>query len=144
MISRAFSKVNKNQLIKTVSTNRIVACKNNQTQFIQRFSTSTDNSNNNEQNQQQQQQKEQEPKKKMNKFAFWGGLAVAGLGGFWIIDMVVNDDFDSVTDKFRTRLPESERKKRPKVVILGTGWGSLCFLRKLHTDLFDVTIISPR
>ncbi|KAM9972776.1 hypothetical protein ACTFIR_012145 [Dictyostelium discoideum] len=148
MISRAFSKVNKNQLIKSVSTNRIVACKNNQTQFIQRFSTSTENNNNNneqnQQQQQQQQQKEQEPKKKMNKFAFWGGLAVAGLGGFWVIDMVVNDDFDSVTDKFRTRLPESERKKRPKVVILGTGWGSLCFLRKLHTDLFDVTIISPR
>ncbi|KAM9979427.1 hypothetical protein ACTFIY_008683 [Dictyostelium cf. discoideum] len=147
MISRAFSKVNKNQLVKTVSTNRI-ACKNNQTQFIQRFSTSSENSNNSNNNnnneQNNQQQKEQEPKKKMNKFAFWGGLAVAGLGGFWVIDMVVNDDFDSVTDKFRTRLPESERKKRPKVVILGTGWGSLCFLRKLHTDLFDVTIISPR
>ncbi|EGC38564.1 hypothetical protein DICPUDRAFT_148767 [Dictyostelium purpureum] len=146
MLSRSISKLNKNKLIKsnqTVLQSTIVNNKNSFKDSIKNYSTSTENSNENK-NEENKSSPPPPPKKKMNRFAFWGGLAAAGLGSFWLIDMIVNDDFDSVSDKFRTRLPESERKNRPKVVLLGSGWGTLCMLRKLHTDMFDVTIISPR
>jgi len=32
----------------------------------------------------------------------------------------------------------------PRVVILGSGWGALSMLRKLHTDKMQVTVVSPR
>lgn len=35
-------------------------------------------------------------------------------------------------------------KNKEKVVILGTGWGGASFLKEIDTDLYDVTIISPR
>lgn len=62
----------------------------------------------------------------------------------WCTDVLVNDDFDSaVTDRFRRRLSAEEkaRKPRPRIVVLGTGWGGLSFVRKLHSDQFDVRII---
>jgi hypothetical protein len=34
--------------------------------------------------------------------------------------------------------------KREKVLILGTGWGAAAFLKDIDTDLYDVTVISPR
>lgn len=37
---------------------------------------------------------------------------------------------------------ENDGKKR--VVVLGSGWGACAFLKEIDTDLFDVTIISPR
>eukprot|EP01132_Coremiostelium_polycephalum_P000989 gene989-1255_t len=83
-------------------------------------------------------------KPRFRKTKWFLGLSALGIGSFQLVDLIINDDFDSITDRFRTRLPVEERKNRPKVVILGTGWGSLCFLRKLHTDQFDVTIVSPR
>ena len=33
---------------------------------------------------------------------------------------------------------------KERVVVLGTGWGSACFLQAIDTNLFDVTVISPR
>eukprot|EP01133_Synstelium_polycarpum_P001486 gene1486-1725_t len=80
----------------------------------------------------------------MNRFVFWGGLGAAALATAVVTDLVVNDDLDAITDRYRTRLSETERKDRPRVVILGTGWASLCMLRKLYTDRFNVTVISPR
>ncbi|KAF2078453.1 hypothetical protein CYY_000203 [Polysphondylium violaceum] len=112
---------------------------------IRSYSTENNSNNsNNSNNNNEEKQKQQEPKKKWNKWLVFGGLAAAGFGAFTLTDLIVNDDFDSITDKFRSKLPEAERKHRPKVVILGTGWASLCMLRKLHTDEFDVYIISPR
>jgi len=65
--------------------------------------------------------------------------------GLFVADTLLNDDVDVVFyDKFRTKLSEEERKKRPKVVVLGTGWGALSMVRKLHADQFQVTIVSPR
>ena len=65
--------------------------------------------------------------------------------GLFLADTVLNDDIDVVfTDKFRSKVPEEDRKKRPRVVILGTGWGALSLLRKLHADQFQVTLVSPR
>ena len=34
--------------------------------------------------------------------------------------------------------------KREKIVILGTGWGAASFLKDIDTNLYDVTVISPR
>ncbi|KAL3928008.1 MAG: hypothetical protein SGBAC_012837 [Bacillariaceae sp.] len=34
--------------------------------------------------------------------------------------------------------------KKEKVVVLGTGWGAASFLKDVDTNLYDVTIVSPR
>ena len=33
---------------------------------------------------------------------------------------------------------------KERVVVLGTGWGGISFLKEINTDLYDVTVISPR
>lgn len=33
---------------------------------------------------------------------------------------------------------------KEKIVILGTGWGSAAFLKDIDTNMYDVTVISPR
>jgi hypothetical protein len=33
---------------------------------------------------------------------------------------------------------------KEKIVILGTGWGSAAFLKDIDTNIYDVTVISPR
>ncbi|XP_049848674.1 uncharacterized protein LOC126316430 [Schistocerca gregaria] len=63
--------------------------------------------------------------------------------GIWVTDMWINDDFDSVYEYWRKRLPMEERINRPKVVIIGSGWGGMSVLRKLHTDKYNVTMVSP-
>jgi hypothetical protein len=35
-------------------------------------------------------------------------------------------------------------KKKERIVILGTGWGAAAFLKGIDTNLYDVTVISPR
>jgi hypothetical protein len=62
----------------------------------------------------------------------------------FVADLVINDDLDSIPELFRTRLSDEERADRPKIVILGAGWAALSMLRKLQTDKFNVTVISPR
>jgi hypothetical protein len=34
--------------------------------------------------------------------------------------------------------------KRERIVVLGTGWGAVSFLKTIDTNLYDVTVISPR
>lgn len=34
--------------------------------------------------------------------------------------------------------------KRERIVVLGTGWGAVSFLKTVDTSLYDVTVISPR
>lgn len=68
-------------------------------------------------------------------------------GGLFVADIVINDEFDSsVTNHFRQRISADERARepRPRVVILGAGWGGLSMVRKLHTDKFDVTLVNPK
>lgn len=36
------------------------------------------------------------------------------------------------------------QKNKEHVVVLGVGWGAAAFLQEIDTDLFDVTVISPR
>lgn len=77
-------------------------------------------------------------------------LAVAGTvtgASLWAADVTANDEWDDVWGSLtRTRLgrPRPNEPPRPKVVVLGTGWGACTFLRKLHTDKVDVTVVSPR
>ena len=40
--------------------------------------------------------------------------------------------------------PDLHTTKKEKLVIVGTGWSSASFLRRINTSLFDVTVISPR
>lgn len=40
--------------------------------------------------------------------------------------------------------PEAERQKdKPRLVILGGGWGSVALLKTLHPDEYHVTVVSP-
>jgi NADH dehydrogenase len=36
-----------------------------------------------------------------------------------------------------------EMAKKPKLVILGSGWGSVSLLKEIDPDLYDITIVSP-
>ena len=75
------------------------------------------------------------------------GISAAAVGSLFAADVVINDDFDSsVTNYFRARVSPAEKAldPRPKICILGAGWGGLSMLRKLHCDKYDVTLISPK
>jgi NADH:ubiquinone reductase (non-electrogenic) len=68
-------------------------------------------------------------------------------GGLFLGDILINDEFDSsVTNRFRQRISAEQRamEPRPRVLILGAGWGGLSMVRKLHTDKFDVTLVNPK
>lgn len=49
-----------------------------------------------------------------------------------------------VQNVFTTSLLASEERKRKKVVLLGTGWAAVNFLRNLKPGLYDIEIVSPR
>ena len=69
-----------------------------------------------------------------------------GIGGtLFVADVLINDEFDSsVTNHFRQRISTDERLRepRPRVVILGAGWGGLSMVRKLHTYVPRIAIRS--
>lgn len=89
-------------------------------------------------------EKSQGKKSRAGKWKVLAGLVgVVGVGAY-VVDLTLNDDWDTALDRFRSRLSEEERKKRPTLVILGAGWGALSMLRKLQTDKFNVIVISPR
>eukprot|EP00123_Amoebidium_parasiticum_P022961 comp9869_c0_seq1/m.4806 comp9869_c0_seq1/g.4806 ORF comp9869_c0_seq1/g.4806 comp9869_c0_seq1/m.4806 type:complete len:544 (-) comp9869_c0_seq1:487-2118(-) len=86
------------------------------------------------------QETKAKPKRRFFKTKIALGLwALAGL-----VDLAFNDDWDTIIDKFRFKLTDEQRKDRPHVVILGTGWGALSAIRKMRPDLYNITIISPR
>lgn len=63
-----------------------------------------------------------------------------------VVDVAANDDIDDLTTvprwlMNRLRGPAESRKR---VVVLGSGWGALSFVRKLDPMQFDVTIVAPR
>lgn len=43
-----------------------------------------------------------------------------------------------------TQGAKDDGKKRPKLVILGTGWGSAATINSIDRDQYDITVISPR
>lgn len=78
------------------------------------------------------------------------GLASAGLAGAALVaDTVINDEVDEWTRPITRRLrrpplDESGAERKRRVVVLGTGWASLSFVRKLDLATHDVTVVSPR
>eukprot|EP00401_Gymnodinium_catenatum_P015651 CAMPEP_0117486266 /NCGR_PEP_ID=MMETSP0784-20121206/15388_1 /TAXON_ID=39447 /ORGANISM="" /LENGTH=481 /DNA_ID=CAMNT_0005280871 /DNA_START=1 /DNA_END=1446 /DNA_ORIENTATION=- len=60
--------------------------------------------------------------------------------------MYVNDDLDDIayTLKRTFRFSQAADADRKKVVVLGSGWGALSFVKKLDPELYDVTVVSPR
>ncbi|KAG7337071.1 pyridine nucleotide-disulfide oxidoreductase [Nitzschia inconspicua] len=54
-----------------------------------------------------------------------------------IVEDVVGDIFGDDTSTIKPT-------KREKVVVLGTGWGAAAFLKGIDTNMYDVTVISPR
>ncbi|KAG7366242.1 pyridine nucleotide-disulfide oxidoreductase [Nitzschia inconspicua] len=51
---------------------------------------------------------------------------------------------DVVSEIFGDDTPTIKSTKREKVVVLGTGWGAAAFLKGIDTNMYDVTVISPR
>lgn len=52
--------------------------------------------------------------------------------------ILLGDDNDEYT------LMNGQPKQKERIVILGTGWGGVSFLKDIDTDQYDVTVISPR
>lgn len=50
----------------------------------------------------------------------------------------------SIIPRIRLSLQRNDERKREKLVILGTGWGSYSVLKKVDKKLYDVIVISPR
>jgi len=78
--------------------------------------------------------------------------AAAGLAAKAAL-LTASDDWDDVAYAARAlprraltaalgAAPPATRK--PRVVVLGSGWGALSFIRKLDQDAVDLTIVSPR
>lgn len=49
---------------------------------------------------------------------------------------------DAPTEQIASQ--ETVVKKKPKVVVLGTGWAGMSFTKEINTDLYDVQVVSPR
>ena len=65
-------------------------------------------------------------------------------------DIFNTDDSTTTTDKKLSAYEIYQQKQngitkeKEKIVILGTGWGSAAFLKDIDTNMYDVTVISPR
>lgn len=44
----------------------------------------------------------------------------------------------------KLELSKEPDKKRKKVLVLGTGWAAMSFLKNLDSSLYDVQVVSPR
>ena len=66
-------------------------------------------------------------------------IGVSAIGGY-CADMTINDDWDSWSDMFRTKISAEERLKNPrkKLVILGTAYLSFFEISFTHTHLEQV------
>jgi hypothetical protein len=87
-------------------------------------------------------------------------VLVGGAATLKVIQITLNDDWEHVMYRFRKSFQKQSafdivkdvkinytkngRADKPKVVILGTGWGAMSFLQSLDQDDIEVTIISPR
>mmetsp|Transcript_75121 Transcript_75121/g.210749 ORF Transcript_75121/g.210749 Transcript_75121/m.210749 type:complete len:504 (+) Transcript_75121:83-1594(+) len=73
-------------------------------------------------------------------------LGAGALGAAKLTHMGINDDLDDIPYWFRSRSYFFSQSGLPKkkVVVLGSGWGAMSFVRKLDPLEYDVTVISPR
>mmetsp|Transcript_119925 Transcript_119925/g.220636 ORF Transcript_119925/g.220636 Transcript_119925/m.220636 type:complete len:507 (+) Transcript_119925:93-1613(+) len=66
--------------------------------------------------------------------------------GYKLADMQINDDLDDLKYAVNKRLHKLGKKdaEPKKVVVLGSGWGALSFVRKMDQTEYQVTVVSPR
>ena len=53
------------------------------------------------------------------------------------------DDWDDVAHSVARRFRPAPKNK-PRVVVLGSGWGALSFVKKLDQEAVELTVVSPR
>eukprot|EP00933_Yihiella_yeosuensis_P082104 TRINITY_DN95861_c0_g1_i1.p1 TRINITY_DN95861_c0_g1~~TRINITY_DN95861_c0_g1_i1.p1 ORF type:complete len:508 (-),score=109.10 TRINITY_DN95861_c0_g1_i1:3-1526(-) len=77
------------------------------------------------------------------KVGLFGGSV---LGAAKLTHLFINDDLDDIKYAVTRRFYKLQAKdnERKKVVVLGTGWGALSFVKKLDATEYDVTVVSPR
>ena len=63
------------------------------------------------------------------------GFLLVGTGSFVYLSMKYG---------LTTTLLASDERKRKKIVVLGTGWAAVNFLKNLKPDLYEIEIVSPR
>jgi NADH:ubiquinone reductase (non-electrogenic) len=78
-----------------------------------------------------------------------GAIGVCTLAGtLKIAKITSDDDWELVRYKAKKMLTfgggKKTKQQKPKVVVLGTGWGSISFIHQLDLDEVDLTIVSPR
>ncbi len=66
-----------------------------------------------------------------------------------ITEIIIDSIFDTNGKNREVSAYELYQQKengisKEKIVILGTGWGSAAFLKDIDTNMYDVTVISPR
>eukprot|EP01114_Cavostelium_apophysatum_P020040 TRINITY_DN660_c0_g2_i3.p1 TRINITY_DN660_c0_g2~~TRINITY_DN660_c0_g2_i3.p1 ORF type:complete len:624 (+),score=111.34 TRINITY_DN660_c0_g2_i3:535-2406(+) len=66
----------------------------------------------------------------------WKLLGVV-LGGAAGVYLLMSDDWDL---NWSSAVPE----KRPKIVVLGSGWAALSMIREIDTRYYDIVMVSPR
>lgn len=82
----------------------------------------------------------------MYRFRYALGAAAAAAAAKAAV-LTLNDDWDDVlysVGKLPGRLFGAGPKRKPRVVVLGSGWGALTFIQKLDQEEVDLTIVSPR
>jgi NADH dehydrogenase FAD-containing subunit len=56
-----------------------------------------------------------------------------------------NGEWNDVTTTYAPPASNDDSQKtKERIVILGTGWGAASFLPEIDTELYDVTVVSPR
>ena len=81
--------------------------------------------------------------RKVLKFALIGGVV---LGSTTAIYITLTGEWDETFRNIKRKIYTKPLKKgeKPKVVVLGSGWGALSFIQQLDEDSVDLTVISPR
>eukprot|EP00250_Pteridium_aquilinum_P005374 c15479_g1_i1 orf=1-417(-) len=72
-------------------------------------------------------------------------LSIAAASGILGGSLLVLSDAEQQTP-VSTQLQQSTEpdKRRKKVLVLGTGWAAMSFLKSVDSTLYDVQVVSPR
>ncbi|KAJ1441180.1 hypothetical protein B484DRAFT_390771 [Ochromonadaceae sp. CCMP2298] len=83
----------------------------------------------------------------MRSLKIGAALCAAGVGGK-VISICINDEAPEIKyaarKYFQPVSTDKQASPKPRVVVLGSGWAALSFIRTLDQDRVDLTLISPR
>lgn len=83
--------------------------------------------------------------KKVNHMSFWSrGIRVAPHYQSSSAEMIAEASDAEYDEPSYAGLEATKPGEKPRVVVLGTGWGACRFLKGLDTNIYDVICISPR